>query len=214
MDNDPGNRFCPTEEQIISHYIQGKMQGRHFPNVIHEINICNFDPWDLPELAAWQSNDPVWYFFSEPDFKYSNSKLVNRRTMAGYWKPTGNERTIRDMHGWEIGIKKNLVFYRASSSKKGTKTIWVMHEYHSHNARFYPKPFVLFRLKRKSDEDESDTCEGSTHQMASQQSQENHELPLGLQSILTDDKLDYSLPALQFLMFPIKSAQGGPLCSS
>ncbi|KAI9180274.1 hypothetical protein LWI28_003141 [Acer negundo] len=167
MDNDPGNRFDPTEEQIISHYIEGKMQGRHFTNVIHEINICYFDPWDLPEQAAWQSNDPVWYFFSEPDYKYANSTRVNRKTKSGYWKPTGNERTIRDMHGREIGIKKNLGFYRASSSKKGTKTNWVMHEYHSHNARFYQKPFVLFRLKRKSDDDESDTCD----QMASQQSQ-------------------------------------------
>ncbi|TXG63139.1 hypothetical protein EZV62_010133 [Acer yangbiense] len=184
MDNDPGNRFCPTEEQIISHYIEGKMQGRHFPNVIHEINICNFDPWDLPEQAAWQSNDPVWYFFSEPDYKYANSTRMNRKTKAGYWKPTGNERTIRDMHGREIGIKKNLVFYQASSSKKGTKTNWVMHEYHSHNARFYQKPFVLFRLKRKSDDDDSDTCD----QMASQQSQENHELPSDLQSIHKDEK--------------------------
>ncbi|KAK4849351.1 hypothetical protein QYF36_023885 [Acer negundo] len=171
MDNDPGNRFDPTEEQIISHYIEGKMQGRHFTNVIHEINICYFDPWDLPEQAAWQSNDPVWYFFSEPDYKYANSTRVNRKTKSGYWKPTGNERTIRDMHGREIGIKKNLGFYRASSSKKGTKTNWVMHEYHSHNARFYQKPFVLFRLKRKSDDDESDTCD----QMASQQSQGNNQ---------------------------------------
>ncbi|KAK4847505.1 hypothetical protein QYF36_002653 [Acer negundo] len=175
MDNDPGNRFYPTEEQIISHYIEGKMQGRHFPNVIHEINICNFEPWDLPEQAAWQSNDPVWYFFSEPDYKYANSTRVNRKTKSGYWKPTGNERTIRDMHGREIGIKKNLVFYRASSSKKGTKTNWVMHEYHSHNARFYQKPFVLFRLKRKSD-DGSDTCDGPTNQLPSQ-SRGNHQQP-------------------------------------
>ncbi|TXG63136.1 hypothetical protein EZV62_010130 [Acer yangbiense] len=162
MDNDPGNRFYPTEEQIILHYLEGKMQGRHFPNVIHEINICNFDPWDLPEQAAWRSNDPVWFFFSEPDYKYANSTRVNRKTKAGYWKPTGNERTIRDMHGREIGIKKNLVFYRASSSKKGTKTNW--------------KPFVLFRLKRKSDDDGSDTCDEPTHQLPSQ-SQGNHEQP-------------------------------------
>ncbi|KAK2649914.1 hypothetical protein Ddye_017403 [Dipteronia dyeriana] len=174
MDNDPGNRFYPTEEQIISHYIEGKMQGRHFPNVIHEINICNFDPWELTEQAALRSNDPVWFFFGEPDYKYANSRRVNRKTKAGYWKPTGTDRTIKDMQGREIGIKKNLVF-RLSSSNKGAKTIWVMHEYHSHNARFYPKPFVLFRLKRKSDEDESDTCEGSTHQMASQQSQGNNQ---------------------------------------
>ncbi|KAI9182564.1 hypothetical protein LWI28_026640 [Acer negundo] len=175
MDNDPGNRFYPTEEQIILHYLEGKMQGRHFPNVIHEINICNFDPWDLPGQAAWQSNDRVWFFFSEPDYKYANSTRVNRKTKSGYWKPTGNERTIRDMHGRGIGIKKNLVF-RLSSSSKGAKTIWVMHEYHSNNARFYQKPFVLFRLKRKSDDDEeSDTYDGPTHQMVSQQSQGNNQ---------------------------------------
>ena len=86
--------------------------------------------------AAWQSNDPVWFFFGEPDYKYANSPRVNRKTKSGYWKPTGSERIIKDMHGREIGIKKNLVF-RLSSSNKGAKTIWVMHEYHSNNARFY-----------------------------------------------------------------------------
>ncbi|KAK2649915.1 hypothetical protein Ddye_017404 [Dipteronia dyeriana] len=127
------------------------------------------------EQAAWRSNDPVWFFFGEPDYKYANSRRVNRKTKAGYWKPTGADRTIKDMQGREIGIKKNLVF-RLSSSNKGDKTHWVMHEYHSNNARFYPKPFVLFRLKRKSDDDGSDTCDGPSHQLTSQ-SQGNHQLP-------------------------------------
>ncbi|KAL5792112.1 hypothetical protein ACOSP7_000706 [Xanthoceras sorbifolium] len=201
MDDDEiGNRFYPSEEEIISHYLDGKMQGMHFPNVIHEIDICKFEPWDLPEQAAWQSNDPVWYFFSEPDYKYANSTRINRRTTAGYWKPTGRDRTIRDEHGREIGVKKNLVFYQGRFNK-GVKTIWVMHEYHSHNARFYQKPFVLCRLKRKSDDNGSDTCDGPSYQMASQgnpQPPELESLPegeLGVNSL--SETLSQMYPAAQ-----------------
>nr|UBT01673.1 NAC transcription factor 69 [Litchi chinensis] len=148
MDDEVGNRFYPSDQQIILHYLEGKMNGLNFPNVIEEIDICRFEPRDLPGQAAWQSDDPVWYFFSERDYKYANSTRVNRKTKEGYWKPTGKDRPIRDKHGREIGSKKNLVFYQGRFNKG--------------------KQYVLCRLKRKANDDGSDTCDGPSHQMASQ----------------------------------------------
>lgn len=48
MDDEVGNRFYPTDEQIISYYLEGKMQGMNFPGVIGEVDICKYEPWELP----------------------------------------------------------------------------------------------------------------------------------------------------------------------
>lgn len=48
MDDEVGNRFYPSDQQIILHYLEGKMNGFNFPNVIEEIDICKFEPRDLP----------------------------------------------------------------------------------------------------------------------------------------------------------------------
>ena len=68
------------------------------------------------------SDDQVWYFFCSPNYKYSNSRRLDRTTKSGYWKVTGKDRKIQD-----IAIKKTLVFYQGRP--KGKRTNWVMHEY-------------------------------------------------------------------------------------
>lgn len=55
MENLVGLRFIPTDEEIVDHYLRLKNIGgsntSHVDEVISTVNICNFDPWDLPRTS-------------------------------------------------------------------------------------------------------------------------------------------------------------------
>ncbi|KAJ4727995.1 NAC domain containing protein [Melia azedarach] len=198
-----GFRFHPTEQEIISYFLEMKMRGLDFPvHTVAEVDICKFEPYDLPQRSPLPPDDQVWYFFNAPAYKSAGSKRTERTTGTGFWKLTGKDRPIRDKQGKEeIGFKRNLVFY-SGRVRNGIKTNWVMHEYHSNNATSYQE-YVLFRLKRKSG-DRSDTCNVSNHHLASNPGnnvaaapQENHALSEELEILLANTVLDpNSLPAL------------------
>jgi len=81
--------------------------------------------------SAVRFNGREWFFFSPVDYKYSNSKRVNRTTKCGFWKPTGKDRGIRSKDTNNvIGTKKTLVYYQGRVSS-GVKSNWVIHEYHA-----------------------------------------------------------------------------------
>lgn len=45
----PGFRFQPTEEELVFQYLKCKAFSFPLPaSIIPDLNICNFDPWDLP----------------------------------------------------------------------------------------------------------------------------------------------------------------------
>lgn len=74
-----------------------------------------------------KSRDMEWYFFSALDRKYGNGGRVNRATNDGYWKATGNDRSVA--HGSKVvGMKKTLVFHNGRAPG-GLRTNWIMHEY-------------------------------------------------------------------------------------
>ncbi|OMO82433.1 No apical meristem (NAM) protein [Corchorus olitorius] len=119
----PGFRFHPTDEELVGFYLKRKIQQRPLSiELIKQLDIYKYDPWDLPR-------EKEWYFYCPRDRKYRNSARPNRVTGAGFWKATGTDRPIYSSEGTKcIGLKKSLVFYKGRAAK-GVKTDWMMHEF-------------------------------------------------------------------------------------
>ncbi|KAJ4829633.1 hypothetical protein Tsubulata_029307 [Turnera subulata] len=124
----PGFRFHPTDEELVGFYLKRKIQQRPLSiELIKQLDIYKYDPWDLPKLAS--TGEKEWYFYCPRDRKYRNSARPNRVTGAGFWKATGTDRPIYSSEGNKcIGLKKSLVFYKGRAAK-GIKTDWMMHEF-------------------------------------------------------------------------------------
>ncbi|XWS34101.1 hypothetical protein CRYUN_Cryun21dG0010700 [Craigia yunnanensis] len=124
----PGFRFHPTDEELVGFYLKRKIHQRPLSiELIKQLDIYKYDPWDLPKLAS--TGEKEWYFYCPRDRKYRNSARPNRVTGAGFWKATGTDRPIYSSEGTKcIGLKKSLVFYKGRAAK-GVKTDWMMHEF-------------------------------------------------------------------------------------
>ncbi|KAI6701564.1 hypothetical protein NL676_015888 [Syzygium grande] len=156
----PGVRFHPTEEELLILYLKPKILGQPdelYYNIIQEIDLCKFEPWDLPGIAGHMFNSNELFFYCCVKRKYSNSQRSNRTTVAGYWKVTGKERCIMSETSEKIGIKRTLVFYEGRMPD-GKRTNWVMHEYHlnskclGHNHKEGEMlPYVACRIKYNKD---------------------------------------------------------------
>ncbi|CAL8124179.1 unnamed protein product [Prunus armeniaca] len=140
-----GFRFHPTEEELVDYYLKNKRQDRDFNvNHIPEIDICKYDPWEIPGLLFTEQDSPYhdmeWFFFSRRDYKYMNSNRSNRATPHGSWKITGKERMIRARgSNAVIGTKRTMTFYERGVPKS-KKTNWVMHEYNLFESEASPDP--------------------------------------------------------------------------
>jgi len=47
----PGFRFHPSDEELIIHYLQNKINSNPLPApIVAEIDLYKFNPWELPSL--------------------------------------------------------------------------------------------------------------------------------------------------------------------
>ncbi|MED6114934.1 hypothetical protein PIB30_085333 [Stylosanthes scabra] len=126
----PGFRFQPTEEELLFQYLKCKVFSFHLPaSIIPHINVCNYDPWDLPGNNNCDEEDR--YLFSSKEVKYKNGNRMKRTTKSGYWKATGSDKRIVSTslcNNNIVGIRKTLVFYHGKSPS-ASRTHWIMHEY-------------------------------------------------------------------------------------
>ncbi|QCE09486.1 hypothetical protein DEO72_LG10g706 [Vigna unguiculata] len=114
--------------------------------VISEVELCKYEPWDLPAKSFIQS-DNEWFFFSPRGRKYPNGSQSKRATECGYWKATGKERNVKSGSN-VIGTKRTLVFH-LGRAPKGERTEWIMHEYCINDKS--QDSLVICRLKRNTE---------------------------------------------------------------
>ncbi|KAI3495560.1 hypothetical protein L1887_37903 [Cichorium endivia] len=123
----PGFRFKPTDDELVMYFLKKKLLGIKLdPEVIAEVNLNNFSPWDLPAKSIL-SGDQEWYFFCPVSKKYTSGPRKNRATETGYWKGTGKYKEVT-YKGRIVAMKKTLIFH-TGHLPKGTRTDWVMHEF-------------------------------------------------------------------------------------
>ncbi|XP_074301318.1 NAC domain-containing protein 40-like [Silene latifolia] len=143
----PGFRFSPTDEELILYYLKKKLDGfDKCVELIPVVDICKFEPWDLPAKSIIKS-DQEWFFFSPRGKKYPNGSQSKRATEIGYWKATGKERNVKSGAN-VIGTKRTLVFH-IGRAPKGERTEWIMHEYCMSGKG--QDALVVCRLRRKCD---------------------------------------------------------------
>ena len=64
-----GVRFHPTDQELITRYLRPKILGHHFDDAIAEINLCDWEPWELPRTFMLCSKDMIYMmFYNRPLF--------------------------------------------------------------------------------------------------------------------------------------------------
>ncbi|KAE7998354.1 hypothetical protein FH972_002907 [Carpinus fangiana] len=116
----PGFRFCPTEEELVLHFLfpKASLLPCH-PDIIPDLDLCIHDPWELQGKAL--SSESIYYFF--------NKVTENRATKSGYWKELHIDKPVRTSAGNRVGFKKYLLFF-IGDAPAGFETAWMMEEYH------------------------------------------------------------------------------------
>ncbi|KAL9255430.1 NAC domain-containing protein [Drosera capensis] len=147
----PGFRFHPTDEELVGCYLKTVACGNMLPQpeVIGCLNIYNYDPHELPELAKIRERE--CYFFVPRDRHQGNGGKPKRTTQNGFWKATGSDRKVVQSSGTKrtIGLRKTLVFYKGRAPR-GTKTDWIMQEYRLPDHCTPSQDIVLCKVYRKA----------------------------------------------------------------
>ncbi|XP_047326898.1 NAC transcription factor 32-like [Impatiens glandulifera] len=118
-------RFKPKDDELISDFLLRKSKSLPLDvDVIAEVDIYKFNPWELPKMTLYGEKD--WYFFTRRKGKQPNMVRRNRLAGIGFWKATGPKKKIG--HSKVQGIKKSLAFF-TGKVPNATRTNWLMHEY-------------------------------------------------------------------------------------
>ncbi|XP_058735576.1 NAC domain-containing protein 104-like [Vicia villosa] len=143
----PGFYFSPTDEELVLHFLYSKASLPYHPNIIPQLHLSQYHPWDLYGKALSSGNQH--YFFTE--------EKENRSTENGYWKEIGVTKPIS-----KLGIKKYLVF----NLDQGSETSWVMEEYHISESESWERPnhdeswskWVLCKVYEKNMSQQGASC--------------------------------------------------------
>ncbi|XP_044503001.1 NAC domain-containing protein 83-like [Mangifera indica] len=123
-----GYRFCPTDEELVVHYLKRKVFGMPLPaSVIPELDVFQADPWSLPGDLKEKR-----YFFMRNITGNVNDSKCKIAAGSGYWKSIGKHKQIMASGSYKqaVGSRKTLVFRRGKpANNPQTKTRWLMHEY-------------------------------------------------------------------------------------
>ncbi|KAI3788983.1 hypothetical protein L2E82_01766 [Cichorium intybus] len=116
----PGFRFCPTDEELVVHFLQRKASLLPYhPDIIPDLDLYPYDPWDLDGKALEEGKN--WYYYSR--------RTQNRITANGYWKPWGcDEQIINSNSSKRVGVKKYYIFH-IGEGPESVKTNWIMQEF-------------------------------------------------------------------------------------
>ncbi|KAM7276754.1 hypothetical protein ACFE04_018620 [Oxalis oulophora] len=172
----PGYRFQLHNDELIDYYLKNKVQGIDLHDIHHaiaEVDILDYEPHDLPRLAAIQSKDPFWYFFYRLENYGRRTRGGddggNNRTLKnglGKWKVTGTFHPLRSENTNQlIGTKRTLVYCpltaglspeaEATVNKlnkgniKGKPSEWTIHEFHLPSAFPNPNKYIIVMLNKK-----------------------------------------------------------------
>ncbi|KAG7595543.1 NAC domain [Arabidopsis suecica] len=171
MENPVGLRFRPTDEEIVVDYLRPKNSDRdtsHVDRVISTVTIRSFDPWELPCQSRIKLKDESWCFFSPKENKYGRGDQQIRKTKSGFWKITGKPKDIM-RNRQKIGVKKILMFYY-SKELGGSKSDWVMHEYHAFSPTQMMMTYTICKVMFNGDVRESSSSSSSSHASGIEQS--------------------------------------------
>ncbi|CAL5213663.1 unnamed protein product [Lathyrus oleraceus] len=159
----PGFRFYPTDEELVVHFLHRKasLLPCH-PDVIPDLDLYPFDPWQLQGRALEEGNQ--WYYYSR--------RTQNRISNNGYWMPMGmDEQVVTSSSNKRVGMKKYYVFH-IGQAPHGNKTNWIMQEYRlsdsssssssrsSSKRKSHPKSehsrWVICRVYERDEDDDED----------------------------------------------------------
>ncbi|KAH0905410.1 hypothetical protein HID58_037237, partial [Brassica napus] len=143
-------QFIPTDQEIVDYYIRLKNRGgsdtNHVDKAIRAVDICSFDPWELPSKSRRESRD-----------QDNRGERQSRKTKSGFWKKTGPTMDIFQKRGdrEKIGEKRVLVFHLSGSKSKSD---WVMHEY---VATFLPPTDQVSKSSLDASKEKYDDVQGT-----------------------------------------------------
>ncbi|KAL1220319.1 NAC domain-containing protein 3 [Cardamine amara subsp. amara] len=162
MDIPVGLRFRPTDLEIVDVFLRPKNLNRNTRDAdefISTVTIRSFDPWELPSQSKIKLKDRVWCFFSRKENKYERGERQIRKTKSGYWKITGKPKDII-RNRQKIGHKRVLMFY-FGKTPNGSKSDWVMHEYHLFSPNQVMMTYTLCKVMFKGEETEVSSSSSS-----------------------------------------------------
>ncbi|KAL4012883.1 hypothetical protein IC575_025028 [Cucumis melo] len=115
----PGLRFCPTDEDLVLHFLYHKANSHHhFSNsiIIPHLQLHLYNPWQFHGKTL-SNGDNIHYFFSRVG--------ESRATESGYWKDVLMDEPIF--------CSANGDEHNNNESPSPIQTSWIMQEYHIYN---------------------------------------------------------------------------------